>query len=398
MARVLYAWELGGNSGHLIGFAPIAAQLEQRGHKILYVVRDLRAAVQHFGPGQALLAQAPHAPHMARTNVQPASYAEMLAMLGYADATTLAGMVHGWLDLIRLFRPKVLVADYAPTAGLAARIAHMPCVRLDLGFMRPPRREPMPSMLPWQDIPTERLARSEAKVLRRVNAVMRTFGAPPLETLADMLDAQEQFLLTFPELDHYENRGDERYDGPFYADDLGEAREWPKGDRPKVLAYLRPGPGLETALEAIASTGAAAHCFVPGASSQLVARLAPCGINLSATPLKLKELLPGANATVSYGSHGYIAAALTAGVPCVVLPTDVEKAVLARRIVQLGAGAAVNVKRADKDLQCTLETVLGSSHHCSGARVFAQRYIGHRPAQLSGRMAAAIEGSITAHA
>jgi UDP:flavonoid glycosyltransferase YjiC (YdhE family) len=259
MARVLYAWELGGNSGHLIGFAPIAAELERQGHKILHVVRDLRAAVRHFGPGKALLAQAPHAPRIARTNIQPASYAEMLAMLGYADATTLAGMVHGWLDLIRLFRPKVVVADYAPTAGLAARIAHIPCVRLDLGFMRPPRREPMPSMLPWAAIPKERLARSEGQVLKRVNAVMRAFGARPLEMLADMLDAQEQFLLTFPELDHYEDRGDERYDGPLYADSIGEARDWPEGDRPRVLAYLRRDRWVEPTLEAIASTGAVAQ-------------------------------------------------------------------------------------------------------------------------------------------
>jgi UDP:flavonoid glycosyltransferase YjiC (YdhE family) len=143
VARILYAWELGGNSGHLTGFAPIAARLERRGHKILYAVKDLGAAVQRFGTGRALLAQAPLAPRTARANAQPASYAEMLAMLGYADATTLAGMVRGWLDLIRLFRPKVVVADYAPTAGLAARIAQLPCVRLDLGFMRPPRREPL---------------------------------------------------------------------------------------------------------------------------------------------------------------------------------------------------------------------------------------------------------------
>ena len=44
-----------------------------------------------------------------------------------------------------------------------------------------------------------------------------TFSTPPLEALTNLLDAQEQFLLTFPELDHYEDRGDERYDGPLTA-------------------------------------------------------------------------------------------------------------------------------------------------------------------------------------
>jgi UDP:flavonoid glycosyltransferase YjiC (YdhE family) len=397
MARVLYAWELGGNSGHLIGFAPIAAQLEQQGHKILYVVRDLRAAVQQFGAGKALLAQAPHAPPIARTKVQPASYAEMLAMLGYADATTLAGMVQGWLDLIRLFRPKVLVADYAPTAGLAARIAHIPCVRLDLGFMRPPRREPMPSMLPWEDIPVERLLRSEEQVLKRVNSVMRTFGARPLEKLADMLHAEEHFLLTFPELDHYEDRGEEQYDGPFYTDSIGEPRDWPKDDRPRVLAYLRSGPGLEITLDAIASTGATAHCFVPSASAEVAARLATRGINLSTTPLNVKELLANADATVSYGSHGFVAASLMAGVPCVLLPTDVEKAGLARRVVQLGAGLALNATPAAEGARCAVAATLADARYRNFAHTFARRHGAHRPERLPSRIAA-IVGDLAARA
>jgi UDP:flavonoid glycosyltransferase YjiC (YdhE family) len=111
---------------------------------------------------------------------------------------------------------------------------------------------------------------------------------------------------------------------------------------------------------------------------------------VTAAPLKLKELLPGANATVSYGSHGYVAAALMAGVPCVVLPTDVEKAVLARHVVQLGAGVAVNVNQADDQLRPELEAVLGDSHYRDGACTFAQRHAAHHPERLPGRIAAAI--------
>jgi len=391
MARILYAWELGGNSGHLLGFAPIAAELERRGHQLLYAVRDLRGAAAQFAGSNVLIAQAPHAPRIARRHQPPASYAELLALVGYSDATALAGMVRGWLDLIRLFRAQVVVADYAPTASLAARIARLPCVRLDLGFMRPPRREPLPSMLPWQEIPSGRLAASEARVLERVNAVMRAHGSPALGALADLLEAQENFLLTFPELDHYADRAGERYDGPFYVDSLGEARGWPKGNRPKVLAYLRPGPGLEAALEGIASTGAVAHCFVPGASRELAARLASRDIHISATPLRLKELLPGANATVSYGSHGYVSAALLAGVPCIVLPSDVEKAGLARRIVQARAGAAVNAKRSAVELEPALNAVLSDARYAGAARAFAQRHAAHRPDRLPARIAAAID-------
>jgi len=137
VARILYAWELGGNSGHVAGFAPIAAELERAGHEILYVARDLQAAATlQSAHSKLLIAQAPLAPRITRPHQQPASYAELLALMGYSDANVLASLVRGWLDLIRLFRAQIVVADYAPTAGLAARIARLPCVRIDLGFTR----------------------------------------------------------------------------------------------------------------------------------------------------------------------------------------------------------------------------------------------------------------------
>jgi UDP:flavonoid glycosyltransferase YjiC (YdhE family) len=134
------------------------------------------------------------------------------------------------------------------------------------------------------------------------------------------------------------------------------------------------------------------HCFVPGASKQLATRLEKRGINVSTLPLKLKGLLAGANAIVSYGSHGYIAAALMAGVPCVVLPIDVEKAALGRRIAQLHAGIAVSVNRAGRQLRPALEAILGDARYLAAASAFAQRYAAHRTEGLPTRITAAISG------
>jgi UDP:flavonoid glycosyltransferase YjiC (YdhE family) len=395
VARILYAWELGGNSGHVTGFSPIAAELERGGHEILFAARDLQAAaaLKHSHP-KLLIAQAPLAPRPTVPYQQPVSYPELLALMGYSDANTLASLVRGWLDLIRLFRAQVVVADYAPTAGLAARIARIPLVRLDLGFTRPPRRRPLPSMLPWEKVSAERLERSEEQVLRRVNAVLRAHGERLFDELAELLDANEKFLLTFPELDHYEDRANERYDGPFYLDSIGEAREWPKGDRPRVLVYLRPGRALEPVLEAIAALGAVAHCYVPGASPELGTRFAGRDIHISAHPLRLTELLAEAHATVTYGSHGYVSAALLAGVPCIVVPTDVEKAGLARRVAQIGAGATVSIGHGSIKFKSLLDRTFGDAACNVSAKVFARRHRSHRAAAIPANIAAVIQKDI----
>lgn len=39
MSRILFAWELGENYGHLMRLAPVADKLRAAGHQLLFAVR-----------------------------------------------------------------------------------------------------------------------------------------------------------------------------------------------------------------------------------------------------------------------------------------------------------------------------------------------------------------------
>src|SRR6185436_15273368 len=120
MARVAFAWELGLSYGHAIGCAGLARPLSLHGHPIAFMFRELRQlAVIPESSGYDVF-QAPCELHAGENAGMPASYADVLLGCGYRDPARLVGLLGGWRKLLELWRPDLVVADFAPTALLAA--------------------------------------------------------------------------------------------------------------------------------------------------------------------------------------------------------------------------------------------------------------------------------------
>lgn len=49
MSRILIAWELGADYGHISTFLPIALEMKRRGHEPILVLRDLCGAEKILG-------------------------------------------------------------------------------------------------------------------------------------------------------------------------------------------------------------------------------------------------------------------------------------------------------------------------------------------------------------
>jgi hypothetical protein len=51
-------------------------------------------------------------------------YSDILRAQGWGDRRTLAGLTEGWINLYRILRPDIVVADYSPTANPVLQQRH----------------------------------------------------------------------------------------------------------------------------------------------------------------------------------------------------------------------------------------------------------------------------------
>jgi UDP:flavonoid glycosyltransferase YjiC (YdhE family) len=273
MSRILFAWELGGGYGHVQGFLPVALTLRERGHEVIFVLRDVSNAGAALDRRGFVYLQAPlWLPRFTGTS-EPMSYAEILFAFGYLSEQGLQGIAGAWRHLFEMLSSDLLVIDHGPTALLASRGMAVPRAMIGNGFACPPAITPLPCIRPGQQVPQERLAASEQAVLEVANRVLAGSGAPPLATLADLFHVDENFLCTWPELDQYPERVGANYWGPQASQTQGAAFTWPEGDGARIFAYLKPAyPQFEAILQALCALPARVVVHAPGIPAGLLAK------------------------------------------------------------------------------------------------------------------------------
>ena len=92
MARYLFAWELGGDYGHLARLLPVALELRSRGHEVVFAVRDLMGAEKLLTPHGIRTYQAPLWLRKVTKLPDAITYSELLMRFGYLNATALTGI------------------------------------------------------------------------------------------------------------------------------------------------------------------------------------------------------------------------------------------------------------------------------------------------------------------
>ncbi|CAG0957385.1 hypothetical protein RHDC4_00475 [Rhodocyclaceae bacterium] len=379
MSRILFAWELGANLGHLARDLPVAERLRDDGHEIAFAVRDTRTAAQLLTPKGFPFTQSPLCVNRTRLAEPPANYAEMLAAEGWCDKDALLGHLQAWMSVIRLGRFDAVVADHAPGALIAAHILEMPGIPFGSGFEIPPDCEPMPGIRPWDKHSAGRLLSSERRVLGHINAAIAACGGKPYERLGQIF-AENAVLSTFPELDHYGARCGGRYVGSIHGLDGAAGLAWPATGGPRVLAYLRPHhPIVGRVMEDVAMFGANAVCVVPGAGQEFVRRHQRESIAVSEQPVALGPLLKTADILVCHGGIGTVSEAMLAGVPLLMIPSTVEQCLAGRCVESLGAGVVVADRWGGDVFRCAVSEGRQREQNSAAVREFAKRYSGWGP-------------------
>lgn len=389
--RILFAWELGGNLGHIAKHLPLLRVLRQRGHDVLFAPKDVELAARLLGNDGVAYVQAPVVTRFKGRIREPASFADVLAEMGFFDAGALSGLISGWQNLYNLYKPDVLVAEYAPAAQIAARLHGVKCLRLSTGFECPPDVAPFPLFRPWLKLTQEELLKREHGLLINLNEVCAQHGGARFTSLQAALQTDLSLLTTLPELDHYGSRKGASYTGPMYTLEDGLTREWPAGPAPKVFAYIRSYPELPYMLDALRESRARVMAVVPGISDEQVAAYSSQRFQIVSEPLKLGSLLPEMDLAITHGGHGLAGAFLIHGVPTLTVPTNIEQWMMANRLIGFGIGKQITRNRVKMDFAGSLKRMIDHPTFNEKAQTIAKRYAGYDPDRVVQRIANTIE-------
>lgn len=391
MARVAFAWELGGEFGHVMSCAGLAGGLELRGHRIAFMFRELRQLGVVPEARNYDIFQAPRSPREGQGVETPASYADILLGCGFFHPRELEGLVRGWRSLLAGWKPDLVVADFAPTALIAARTLGLPCVTYGNGFFIPPRASPLPPFRVDTPIDPARVARADARALESVNTVLARLGSKPLARLADLFETREDFLCTFPELDHYGTREKSGYWGPRVRFDRGVEVAWPEGTGKRVFVYVKTDhPQLDELLDVICASPHRIVAYIPGLDDKRRERLASRRRLVAEKPVKLDRFIKTCDLVVCHA--GEIATgALMHGVPTLNFPAHYEQYITARRLEQVGAGGWLAPNPAAGEIARGFNRMLDDPRFAASARAFAQRYPTFSPQEQRRRIVARIE-------
>lgn len=371
MAKILFAWEMGEGMGHLLPIKPVLEALVADGHTLVVAAIDLRSARAALGHIASALVQAPSVVD-ARFPLgrRAEGGADLLAMNGYGNETSLTGRHHAWCALARLFTPELIIAEHSPGALLMARALSIPAIHAGTGFTLPPARQPI--LFPGAAA-GDNLSR-ETRLLALFNPLIEASGGAPLGQLSELYNQLAgRFLLTFAELDHLGPRAGLPYLG-VDVPSQGEIPDWPAGSR-RLFAYLKPYPGIETLLCAARHLNLSLLLVPDGIDPALLKKHAGANLRVVTQRQNMQAVIEQANLLVFNGNHGTAAAGLLGGVPMLTFPKHQEQESCARRMAAAGLGAVV-LKPAEKKIQPLLEGLLHSTSQLATCKQKAAQYAG----------------------
>jgi len=390
MARIVFAWELGGQTGHVTTLLPIARALRGRGHDVAFLLRDPRAGADFADVADLPRAAAPIWVGPVKYP-NPLNFGQILQNFGYQYPASLRQLIDAWRE--RLAGAHAVVANVSPAAHLAARTLGIPSFEASQGFHVPPPAMPSPPLRHWEPAPRAQLEADDRAVLDAMNGVLTAYGASPIETIGDLFVGRTM-LLTYPELDIYPERGPADYYGVPRAGEGSAEPEWPQGNGPRMLGYVyNYFMGLEPLLRSLTKLGAPTLLLCRGANQDVVRLYEKGSVRILNEPMRISTVLPQADLVACHGGHQMTAQALLAGKPLLVIPTQLEQFLIMWRVVRMGAALGIDPAVTEPDYGGAVAALAGGEYARS-ARAFADRYRTQDPDRALATMIERIEGAL----
>jgi MGT family glycosyltransferase len=276
--------------------------------------------------------------------------------------------------------PGILIGAQAtglPTAALLAQTYPRPTPGLPLmgtgwspgpGMLRRARDTLAPRTASWL----------LDRTLPRLNAVVASYGQPPLHDVFELFDRSTKVLvMTSPSFDFVAPRlpANVRYVGPQLDDPPWAAAEWhSQGTDPLVLvatsSIFQHQVGLLQRIARALGTLPVRGLMTTGPAVDPDQVKAPPNVEVvQAAPHS--RILPDASVVITHAGHGTLIKALAAGVPLVCIPMGRDQKDNTVRALRHGAGVRLSAKSKPEKIAAAVARVLDDPQYAVAARRFA---------------------------
>ena len=341
MAHVLLGWELGANRGHAVKLRRLGMVLREAGHQVSFAVQRIDALSEAEAGGSPVW-QAPVTPRLLISGSRSGKnvtlgLADIIGRLGFDDSGIITAMVAGWQRLIEVIRPDVVVGEYAPFLLLAAR-GHIPSIALGTAFSQPPAdMETLPQLVDGAGAVDQQL------VLAAINRALAIIGAPPINTLPRLFEADRMIAESFTEFDPYAAIRKEQLASPLASDFAARA-----GSGEEIFVYAPERITAEAPLwRGLVASGLPIRVHPQRAPIAVLEALGKLGFAVEPEPVDFETIAARSRMVVSHGGHGFISAAMAAGLPQVVCHHDLEKLLHGIAVAREGLGGHVSLTSID---------------------------------------------------
>lgn len=328
MANIVYAWELGSGSAQLSTIGPVLKQLELEGHSVHVVLRDVAC---NRGWDFSSVHAAPV--HVLQGTYTAYSHADIiLNASGWTDYFKLYHLTSNWVALFDQLDVDLLIADFAPTAMLAARMSRLPYMAFGQGWSVPPLASPLPA-LPLRVCNELQIQLSDQQALHAVNQLLNQEGVASLGSLSELW--QNAFLYGDGLLEYYDGVVRE-YAGMLLSEGGSVAPNWKNSGRPKMFVQISPDhKGLDLILETIVGGAYDVIVQCTGLPPALLAKYSE--LQVVDDTLILKDCIDQADICIA-SKFGAINHGLHAGTPMILIPENYEQLAYANRVSALEVG------------------------------------------------------------
>ena len=341
---ILVVWEHGGNLGHIARLLPIVDALLKRGLRVVFAAAQPSAVAPLFAHyPKVKIVQIPQVVVPLMFSDAAVCPADIWLRCGFASPPHAKVCVTQWLTLFKYLDPAVVLVDASPMALYATYLAGIACLAIGHGYELPPSM-PSQNFTPWESDFSAQIDYSE-RVLKSALIGLASALMPEMPTASKrvmrlreatsvgaLLGLVPHALCAWPELDHFErDRDTSCFTGPIWHS-LPQAQPmvWPDKPGAKVLCYINlVDKSLDFLWQALTKFGANVVVVSPTGNDRACQAVRGWGIAVSQQPVLLESMLPGCDAVIGHGGMGFTSAALHAGKPVMLLPTQIEQELLA---------------------------------------------------------------------